>query len=68
MLWNEAVNNHGLTPSQFVTLSAENASRALGLWPRKGAIRVGADADITLWDPEKEWAGSRPARGIFIDL
>ncbi|MBT2217950.1 amidohydrolase family protein [Virgibacillus dakarensis] len=32
-----------------------NPARLLGIYPRKGAIAVGADADIVVFDPEKEW-------------
>ena len=70
VLWNEAVNRHGLTPRQFVRLSAENAARALGLWPRKGAVRLGSDADLVLWDQRTEWSGGDlpPASTSTFDI
>ena len=39
---------------RFVELSATTAAKLYGLFPRKGTIAVGADADIAIWDPEKE--------------
>ena len=39
---------------KFVELTAANPARIYGLYPRKGTIAVGADADIALWDPEAE--------------
>ena len=38
---------------RFVELTAAGPARTYGLWPRKGAIAVGADADLALWDPQR---------------
>jgi dihydropyrimidinase len=51
VLWHEGVNSGRLTPSEFVAIASANAARLFNLYPRKGLIAEGADADIVLWDP-----------------
>lgn len=53
VLWTHGVRTGRLTPNQFVALNAANPARIFGLYPRKGALVPGADADILLWDPNQ---------------
>jgi allantoinase len=53
--FSEAVVKRGLPPERFVALMAGNPARLFGLFPRKGNLAVGADADITLLDPDATW-------------
>lgn len=54
-LFSEGVVKRRITLSRFVALSAGQAARLYGLDHVKGAIRIGADADLALWDPQEEW-------------
>jgi allantoinase len=51
----EGFHRRGLTLQQFAALSAAGAARVLGLYPRKGSISVGADADFALYDLDATW-------------
>jgi allantoinase len=51
----EAIHKRGMTTTDFANKSAANPARILGLYPQKGAIRVGADADLALWDMDATW-------------
>ncbi len=53
MLWHAGVNTGKLTPQRFVELNCTNPARIFGMYPRKGTIAVGSDADIVVWDPLK---------------
>ena len=56
--FSEAVVKRGMAPERFVSLISSNPARIFGLFPRKGTLAVGADADIALLDPEATWTVS----------
>ncbi|HVT30550.1 MAG TPA: dihydropyrimidinase [Lacipirellulaceae bacterium] len=53
LLFSEGVVAGRISLQQFAALSAANAAKLYGLYPRKGVIAVGSDADLTLWDPQR---------------
>ncbi len=53
ILWTYGVNAGYITPNQFVAYTSTNPAKIFGLYPRKGALVPGADADLVIWDPEK---------------
>lgn len=54
-VYSEAVVRRGLAPERFVQLMSANPARLFGLYPRKGSLTIGADADVTLLDPRVTW-------------
>ncbi len=51
----EGVRRRAMSLPQFATLLSATPARIAGVWPRKGAIQVGADADLLIVDLEREW-------------
>jgi dihydropyrimidinase len=52
LLFSEGVRTGRIDLTRFVALSSTTAAKLYGLYPRKGTIAVGSDADIAIWDPE----------------
>ncbi len=55
LVYSEGVVKRGLPLSWMARVLAENPARIFGLYPRKGAIRIGADADFLIVDPDASW-------------
>src|SRR4029077_7411064 len=53
LLFSEGVQKGRISMQQFVALGATNHARLYGLYPRKGTIAVGSDADFAIWDADK---------------
>lgn len=54
ILFSEGVSKGRIDLARFVALTATNHAKTYGLYPRKGTIAVGSDADIAIWDPSAE--------------
>ncbi len=51
VLWHHGVGQGRLTPSEFVQATSTAAARIFHIYPRKGIVAVGSDADLVVWDP-----------------
>jgi dihydropyrimidinase len=54
LLFSEGVGSGRITLEQFVALTSTNPAKIYGLYPRKGSLMPGADADVVLWDAEQQ--------------
>jgi dihydropyrimidinase len=55
VLYHSGVNSGRISVNRWVELISTNPAKLMGLWPNKGQIAVGSDADIVVFDPNREW-------------
>ncbi len=71
ILWTEGVVKGRISPQQFVELTAANPAKIFGLFPQKGVIQPGSDADLVVWDPNKrlnygvKWSKQRTDYNLY---
>lgn len=67
LLWKHGVLEGRISPNQFVALTSTNAAKIFGLYPRKGAIALGADADLVIFDPEAKGTLGAATQKMNVD-
>jgi dihydropyrimidinase len=67
VMWHLGVNGGKISPSRFVELNCTNPAKIFGMYPRKGTIAVGSDADIVVWDPKKTHTISAKTHHMRVD-
>jgi dihydropyrimidinase len=67
MLWTHGVRTGRITMNEFVAVTSTNIAKILNCYPQKGAILVGADADIVVWDPAASKTISAKTQQSSID-
>jgi len=67
MLWTHGVETGRLTPNEFVAVTSTNIAQILNIYPRKGAILPGSDADLVVWDPKLAKTISASTQKSIVD-
>ena len=67
MLWTYGVNTGRITMNEFVAVTSTNIAKITNCYPKKGAVLVGSDADLIVWDPKAEKVISAKTQESAID-
>lgn len=67
LLFSEGVNKKRITVNKFVEVTATNPAKIFGMFPRKGTIGIGSDADIILLDPNERHTLSAKTHHMNVD-
>jgi dihydropyrimidinase len=67
LLFSEGVNKGKITLNKYVEVSSTNAAKIFGMFPKKGTIAVGSDADILLFDPNEKHTLSVKTHHMNVD-
>jgi dihydropyrimidinase len=65
--YDEGINKRGVALSRLVALTSENPAKIFGLYPRKGILEKGSDADIVIFDPEKSFTVQEKNQHLNVD-
>ena len=68
VLWTHGVRTGKLTPTEFVAATSANCAKIFNVYPQKGTVAPGSDADIVVWDPAKTRVISKATHHQNIDF
>lgn len=68
ILWHFGVNQGRITPNEFVAVTSANCAKIFNVYPQKGCIVEGADADIVVWDPKAHHRISQKTHHSKLDV
>jgi dihydropyrimidinase len=67
LMFEHGVNQGRMTVERFVEVTAEAPARIFGMYPKKGVVAVGSDADVVVWDPEVEYTIEAATQSMHTD-
>ena len=67
VLWSEGVKKGRISENRFVELISTSPAKIMGLYPRKGRLEPGADADIAILDPDRKWTPTVEDHHMIVD-
>jgi dihydropyrimidinase len=67
LLWDGGVRAGRISPNRFVEITSTAPAKIFGLYPKKGTVAIGADADLVVWDPDKEHVLSHETLHMRVD-
>jgi dihydropyrimidinase len=67
LLWDGGVKAGRISANRFVEITSTAPAKIFGLYPHKGTIAIGADADLVVWDPEKKHVLSQKTLHMRVD-
>jgi dihydropyrimidinase len=67
LLWDGGVGSGRITMNRFVELTSTAPAKIFGLYPKKGVLAAGSDADVVIWDPEKKATISAATHHMRVD-